>query len=49
MFGSADIGLLDWLKVLTAGLLVFVVAELEKFLIRRMFWIGRLDRASRQY
>ncbi|PKO64126.1 MAG: carbonate dehydratase [Betaproteobacteria bacterium HGW-Betaproteobacteria-16] len=49
VFGSADIGLLDWLKVLAAGLLVFVVAELEKFFIRRTSWIGRLDRASRQY
>jgi magnesium-transporting ATPase (P-type) len=49
VFGSTSIGILDWLKVLAAGLLVFVVAELEKLIIRRTSWLARLDRASRRY
>ncbi|MCM2331647.1 MAG: cation-transporting P-type ATPase [Pseudomonas sagittaria] len=35
IFGSTDLSAGDWLKVLGAGLLVFVVAELEKWVIRR--------------
>ncbi|ATE61120.1 cation-transporting P-type ATPase [Thauera sinica] len=35
IFGSADLSPLEWLKVFCAGLLVFVVAELEKFALRR--------------
>jgi magnesium-transporting ATPase (P-type) len=35
IFGSTDLDLLEWLKVLGAGLLVFGVAELEKLVIRR--------------
>ena len=34
VFGSAALQPTDWLKVLGAGLLVFVVAEIEKFVIR---------------
>lgn len=36
IFGSADLTLVEWLKVLCAGLLVFSVAELEKLAIRRI-------------
>jgi magnesium-transporting ATPase (P-type) len=36
IFGSADLTLLEWTKVLCAGLLVFCVAELEKLAIRRV-------------
>lgn len=35
IFGSTDLSAGDWIKVLGAGLLVFVVAELEKWVIRR--------------
>jgi calcium-translocating P-type ATPase len=34
IFGSADLAPEDWIKVIGAGLLVFVVAELEKFILR---------------
>lgn len=34
VFGSASLQPIDWLKVFCAGLLVFVVAEIEKFVIR---------------
>jgi magnesium-transporting ATPase (P-type) len=36
IFGSTDLHLAEWLKVLGAGLMVFCVAELEKFVIRRL-------------
>lgn len=42
IFGSTGLGLLDWLKVLGAGLLVFGLAELEKLLIRRTGMADRL-------
>jgi hypothetical protein len=35
IFGSTDLSLLEWSKVVAAGMLVFCVAELEKFMIRR--------------
>lgn len=35
LFGSADLSLLDWLKVIAASLLVFFGAELEKACMRR--------------
>lgn len=35
IFGSADLNLLEWSKVLAAGLMVFIVAEFEKYIIRR--------------
>ncbi len=35
IFGSADLSVIEWLKVVGAGLLVFCVAELEKLVIRR--------------
>jgi len=35
IFDSTDLSLLEWAKVVGAGLLVFCVAELEKFVIRR--------------
>lgn len=35
IFNSTHLSPLEWIKVLGAGLLVFVVAELEKFVIRR--------------
>ena len=34
LFGSAGLSLYEWLKVLAAGLLVFVVAEIEKWVLR---------------
>ncbi|HLS86931.1 MAG TPA: cation-transporting P-type ATPase [Burkholderiales bacterium] len=33
VFGSTDLGPAEWLKVVAAGAFVFVVAELEKFLL----------------
>jgi magnesium-transporting ATPase (P-type) len=36
VFGSAGLGLDEWIKVIAAGLLVFCVAELEKHAIRRL-------------
>ncbi|CAI06245.1 putative cation-transporting P-type ATPase [Aromatoleum aromaticum EbN1] len=35
IFGSADLSVIEWLKVVGAGLLVFCVAELEKLVMRR--------------
>jgi len=35
IFGSTGLSLQEWAKVLGAGLLVFCVAEMEKFVIRR--------------
>jgi magnesium-transporting ATPase (P-type) len=35
VFGSTDLTLVEWGKVVSAGLFVFSVAELEKFVIRR--------------
>ncbi|MGE4476884.1 MAG: HAD-IC family P-type ATPase, partial [Stutzerimonas sp.] len=35
LFGSVDLTLLQWLQALAAGLLVLLVAELEKLVIRR--------------
>ena len=45
IFGSADLSALEWLKVLGAGLLVFCLAELEKFAIRRTRLLTRLVHA----
>jgi magnesium-transporting ATPase (P-type) len=43
IFGSADLSLGEWLRVIAAGLLVFVVAEFEKLMIRRagLIWPSR--------
>ncbi|KAA0675756.1 cation-transporting P-type ATPase [Roseomonas genomospecies 6] len=35
IFGSADLSAFEWLKVVGAGLMVFVLAEVEKTIIRR--------------
>ncbi|WP_418646670.1 cation-transporting P-type ATPase [Thauera butanivorans] len=45
IFGSDDLTLLEWAKVLGAGLLVFCVAEAEKFIIRRTPLAARLHHA----
>jgi len=45
IFGSADLSPLEWGKVVCAGLLVFCVAELEKFVIRRTPLAARLSHA----
>ncbi|MCZ2406033.1 MAG: cation-transporting P-type ATPase [Burkholderiales bacterium] len=45
VFGSTDLTALEWAKVLGAGLLVFLVAELEKFVIRRSPVAARLVQA----
>lgn len=42
IFGSTDLDVVEWLKVLGTGLLVFCVAELEKLVIRRSPLAGRL-------
>ncbi|MBE0615527.1 MAG: cation-transporting P-type ATPase [Burkholderiales bacterium] len=42
IFDSTNLSLLEWAKVLGAGLLVFSVAELEKFVIRRTRLSSRL-------
>jgi len=44
IFGSTDLKLLEWAKVVAAGLLVFSVAELEKFVIRRTRLAAHLAR-----
>ena len=36
VFGLTHLSTLEWVKVLGVGLLVFCLAELEKFVIRRM-------------
>jgi len=45
VFDSADLSLTEWIKVLAAGVLVFGVAELEKFLMRRTRLAARLSLA----
>lgn len=45
IFGSASISLYEWGKVLMAGLLVFVVAELEKLIVNRTKIGARLKMA----
>lgn len=42
IFGSADLTLLQWVKVLAAGLVVFCGTELEKLLVRRLGLAPRL-------
>jgi magnesium-transporting ATPase (P-type) len=37
LFNSTDLSVDEWLKVICAGMLVFIIAELEKFLIRLLF------------
>ncbi len=44
VFDSADLTLLEWGKVVAAGLLVFSVAEFEKLMIRRSPLAARLSR-----
>ncbi|MBI4293798.1 MAG: cation-transporting P-type ATPase [Betaproteobacteria bacterium] len=46
IFDSADLSALEWVKALGAGLLVFSVAELEKFLIRHTHLASRVAPAS---
>jgi len=41
-FGSADLSLVEWSKVIAAGLLVFCVAELEKWILRSNGLAARL-------
>jgi len=45
IFGSTALSVLEWGKVVGAGLLVFFVAELEKFAIRRTRLTSRLTHA----
>lgn len=45
IFGSADLTMIEWLKVLGVGLMVFCVAELEKFIIRGTRLMRRLSHA----
>ena len=45
IFDSTHLTPLEWLKVLGAGLLVFTVAELEKFVIRRTPLASRVVQA----
>jgi magnesium-transporting ATPase (P-type) len=45
IFGSTHLSMLEWSKVVAAGMLVFCVAELEKFVIRRTHLALRLSHA----
>jgi magnesium-transporting ATPase (P-type) len=47
LFGSTDLSPDEWLKVLCAGLSVFIVAEVEKFVVRRLFR-DRFSRAGKR-
>lgn len=42
VFGSTVLSWQDWVKVMAAGAMVFVVAEFEKFVIRRLGMADRL-------
>ncbi len=42
IFNSASLSLLEWGKVLAAGLLLFLLAELEKIIVRRTGLAARL-------
>ena len=44
IFGSADLSLQEWCKVIIAGLMVFVVAEFEKYVMRRTHMSEKLAR-----
>lgn len=44
VFGSADLSLQEWCKVLIAGLMVFAVAEFEKYVMRRTHLAEQLAR-----
>ncbi|MFO3724890.1 cation-transporting P-type ATPase [Pseudomonas sp. HLMP] len=46
IFGSTDLTLLEWGKVMGAGLLVYLVVELEKSMIRRTRLAARLAMAA---
>ncbi|MCO7514056.1 cation-transporting P-type ATPase [Pseudomonas guariconensis] len=46
IFGSTDLTLLEWGKVVGAGLLVYLVVELEKSMIRRTRLAARLAMAA---
>ncbi|CAG0946162.1 H+-transporting ATPase [Gammaproteobacteria bacterium] len=48
IFGSTDLSVIEWLKVLAAGLLVFGIAEIEKLIIRSTPLGGRLAQAARE-
>ncbi|MCY1289771.1 hypothetical protein D9M70_388760 [compost metagenome] len=41
LFGSVGLDAGEWLRVLGAGLLLFIVAELEKWVVRRFFMDAR--------
>ena len=43
IFRSADLTALEWSKAVGAGLFVFMMAELEKFVVRRMRTMRRLS------
>lgn len=45
VFGSTALSVTEWIKVLAAGVLVFSVAELEKFIMRRTRLAQRLSLA----
>ena len=45
LFGSTDLSVQEWLKVLVAGMLVFSVAEVEKLIVRRTRFGRRLHLA----
>ena len=47
LFGSTGLSPLEWLKVLGAGLLVFFVAEFEKFVMRRTSMASSLNAGAR--
>jgi magnesium-transporting ATPase (P-type) len=40
IFGSTDLSIAEWLRVLLVGVMIFVVAEFEKFVIRRLGLFG---------
>ena len=44
IFNSTDLTQLEWCKVVAAGLLVFSVAEFEKFVIRHSPLAARLNK-----
>ncbi len=48
IFGSADLSPLEWGKVIGAGLLVYIVVELEKFVIRNTRLANRLGSRNKR-
>ena len=49
VFNTTDLSLAQWGKVVAAGVMVFVVAELEKIFMRRFSFAARQNRTGKEF